>query len=104
MVKVRAAKGTSTSQDYLRSESMSKFHTPLPGKDVVDESYQTLRRAFLHKFRVFDPGIVPNNIPTACLLKGDKEADYLNSPQFLTRRVIFFFLESAFAEAGDEFD
>lgn len=75
------------------SETTDDFHTPLPGKEVFGEEVNLLRKAFLAKFRVFGAGKVPNNLPTACVLNGRRFPNYLNSPYFLTRKSVFFYLD-----------
>ena len=71
------------------------YHTPLPGEAIPDEQAAEIKKAFLAKFRVFAPGRVPNNIPTACLLNGRHDPSYLNETRFLNRKSVFFYMDGS---------
>jgi len=60
----------------------------------LGEEVDFLKEAFLARFRTVSPAAVASNIPTACVLKGRRTPDYLNSRYFLTRKSVFFYLDS----------
>ena len=77
------------------------FDTPLPGRDVPSPRKATVIKQFLAVFRVFPPGEVPSNIPTACLIKGSHDLKILSDPTFRARKNIYFYLESGDVREND---
>lgn len=84
--------------EHLKSD----FETPLPGRDVPSPRRETLIKQFLAAFRVFPPGEVPSNIPTACLIKGSHGPEVLADPTFRARKNIYFYLESGDVRENDD--
>lgn len=77
------------------SESTLKFETPLPGDEVPQQEASQLIERFIKQFRKCKAPETPSNIPTACMLNGRKDREYLALPRFQNRKCILFYLESA---------
>lgn len=77
------------------NEPVLKFETQLPGEEIPKHEASPLVEAFLDRFRKCKAPETPSNVPTACTLRGRKDREYLNKPQFLDRKSILFYLEAA---------
>jgi len=77
------------------NDQEAQFDTPLPGTVVPDAIASGLLKAFIAKFRGIDPPEVPGNLPTACVLKGRKDPDYLHRVSFASRNNILVWFETA---------
>ena len=76
-------------------EDIQKFDTPLPGELVERIKAEKIINDFRERFRKADPSQTPSNLPIACVLRGSKDKDILQSPKLLGKHQILFFLESA---------
>jgi|ERR1035438_1921805 hypothetical protein len=77
------------------NEPALHFETPLPGDEVPKQQASLLVEAFIARFRLCKPSQTPSNVPTACVLQGRKDREYLGKPRFLNRKSVLFYLESA---------
>lgn len=77
------------------SDLDAQFETPLPGLVVPDGIASGLLDAFIEKFRGIIPPEVPANLPTACVLKGRKDPDYLRRAPFVSRTIVLVWFETA---------
>jgi hypothetical protein len=77
------------------NEPTPQFETQLPGDQVPQQQAKLLVKAFIEKFRTCEPAVTPSNIPTACVLQGRIDHEFLSDSRFLARKEILFYLESA---------
>lgn len=70
-----------------------KFETPLPGVEMSSSVAKNILAKFRSVFRPAGTVMIPSNIPTACLLRGRKDHNVLNTSQFLKHQTIFFVIE-----------
>ncbi|MDB6034853.1 MAG: hypothetical protein JWM16_5191 [Verrucomicrobiales bacterium] len=79
----------------MNSQEPPQFDTTLPGQVVRGCEADKITEEFLRRFRNADPAKIPSNVPTACMLQGRKGGGIFQSPKFLGKKRVFFFLESA---------
>lgn len=71
-----------------------QFETQLPGDEVPQQEASQLVEKFIKRFRKCKVPETPSNVPTACVLDGRKDRDYLVKPAFQRRNSVLFYLES----------
>lgn len=79
----------------MSQKELTHFDTPLPGQLVESTTAEKIVADFRQRFRIADSARIPSNVPTACLLQGDKATNVFQSQKFLEKDRIFFYLESA---------